>query len=284
MINGELNRYCSSWKFSSLSGSSLPLLGISPPSFCQVFSSLWRSRLIAQIFGLDELWWMLWTVQVHGCCGRICWAAFWWHKISRDFTRRHDTVDTSLNLFWGTLTILPPEVTVVDGTNLGIDVVKALKKPLLVLGATWKSGDDLVFKTWLQDWDVKQICSYWQYMAFRMRFGMCVAWFCFGFQENEIRVLNINGPRESSMPGIHDESHLVSPPNGLVLTCNRAGSRSFLTHFSSSTMVCRLKRLDWKPHETVSVRMQAIRMFSSLYECCLLVFWAESKDLLKQTN
>ena len=35
---------------------------------------------------------------------------------------------------------------------------------------------------------------------------------CFEFQENEIRVLNINGPRESSMPGIHDESHLVDFP------------------------------------------------------------------------
>ena len=33
---------------------------------------------------------------------------------------------------------------------------------------------------------------------------------CFGFQENEIRVLNINGPRESSVPGIHDKSHLVA--------------------------------------------------------------------------
>ena len=67
-------------------------------------------------------------------------------------------------------------MTVVDGTNLGIDVVKALKKPLLVLGATWKREDDLVFKMWLQDGDVKQISfSYLFTMAFGMRFGMCVA-------------------------------------------------------------------------------------------------------------
>ncbi len=59
--------------------------------FCQVFSSLWRFRLIAQIFGIDALWWMLWTVQVHGCCGRICWAAFCWNQMTRDFTRRHET-------------------------------------------------------------------------------------------------------------------------------------------------------------------------------------------------
>ena len=45
----------------------------------------------------------------------------------------------------------------VDDTNLAIDVVKALKKPLLLLGATWKSQDEKVFKTWLQDWDVTNI-------------------------------------------------------------------------------------------------------------------------------
>lgn len=73
----------------------------------------------------------------------------------------------------GTLTILPKATIIVDGTNLGIQVVKALKKPLLVLGAVWRSEDIKVFKTWLQ--------------------------------ENDIRVLNINGPRESSAPGIHLE-------------------------------------------------------------------------------
>ena len=44
-------------------------------------------------------------------------------------------------------------------------------------------------------------------MCFRMCLGDFV---CFVFQENEIRVLNINGPRESSVPGIHDKSHLVA--------------------------------------------------------------------------
>ena len=52
----------------------------------------------------------------------------------------------------GTLTILPKATMIVDGTNLGIQVVKALKKPLLVLGAVWRSEDIKVFKTWLQEW------------------------------------------------------------------------------------------------------------------------------------
>lgn len=73
----------------------------------------------------------------------------------------------------GTLTILPEATT--DHTNLGIDATMAMKKPLLVL----RSFDphEGTFTKWLQD--------------------------------NNVQVLNINGPRESSIPGINAESKVL---------------------------------------------------------------------------
>lgn len=220
-----------------------------------------------------------------GCCGRICWVAYCWNQMTRDDTRFHVTTRCSghmLQPFWGTLTILPQEVTVVDGTNLGIDVVKALKKPLLVLAATWKREDDLVFKTWLQDRDVKHISFSYLFTWLLARVSGCVLrdfviFVCFGFQENEIHVLNINGPRESSMPGIHDESHLVD----FQQSRKSIFFDPWINHmFFLQQWLVDQKHLDWTPHETGIVRMQAIRT-SSLEDCCLLFFWAESKDLFK---
>ena len=75
----------------------------------------------------------------------------------------------------GTLTILPQKV--MDGTNLGIRAVEALGKPLLVFGLE-DASDFLAaeerFVTWLRDHD--------------------------------ILILNINGPRESSVPGVYAKS------------------------------------------------------------------------------
>lgn len=71
----------------------------------------------------------------------------------------------------GTLTILLKPV--VDGTNLGMDIAKALAKPMLVLDLTSKGDDRQQFEAWLS--------------------------------HHAVKVLNINGPRESSCPGIHDE-------------------------------------------------------------------------------
>mmetsp|Transcript_10110 Transcript_10110/g.24435 ORF Transcript_10110/g.24435 Transcript_10110/m.24435 type:complete len:216 (-) Transcript_10110:79-726(-) len=75
----------------------------------------------------------------------------------------------------GTLTILPKDV--LDGTNLGMEAVKALGKPQLVF--TFADAADIP--------------------AARKKF---LAW----LQQNNIQVLNINGPRESSVPGIYAKS------------------------------------------------------------------------------
>ena len=78
----------------------------------------------------------------------------------------------------GTVTILPQAVT--DGTNLGVEAAEALGKPLLVL--TLRDATDIptareAFMAWLQ--------------------------------EHNIVVLNINGPRESSVPGIYAKSKVL---------------------------------------------------------------------------
>lgn len=105
----------------------------------------------------------------------------------------------------GTLTILPKDAAIVDGTNLGIQVVKALKKPLLVLGAVWRSEDIEVFKKWLQEW-----FRFESELGSETRAPNTVEQdLSQSLQENDIRVLNINGPRESSAPGIHLECHLA---------------------------------------------------------------------------
>ena len=70
---------------------------------------------------------------------------------------------------------MPQEVA--DGTNLGMEAARALGKPLLVLALE----DALNFA------------------AAQKRF---LSW----LQEHDIVVLNINGPRESSVPGIHARS------------------------------------------------------------------------------
>mmetsp|Transcript_8732 Transcript_8732/g.20791 ORF Transcript_8732/g.20791 Transcript_8732/m.20791 type:complete len:188 (-) Transcript_8732:124-687(-) len=76
----------------------------------------------------------------------------------------------------GTLTVLPQAVK--DGTNLGIAAVNALKRPML----TFTMQEDSA-------------------TARKM--------FCDWLRDHSIEVLNINGPRESSVPGIHEASKAI---------------------------------------------------------------------------
>lgn len=77
----------------------------------------------------------------------------------------------------GTLIIVPtwplPE-KIRDGTRLTIEEASRLKKPFLIISLTDKKQDVYTIQTWIQD--------------------------------NNIEVLNVAGPRESSCPGIYIET------------------------------------------------------------------------------
>mmetsp|Transcript_106298 Transcript_106298/g.295749 ORF Transcript_106298/g.295749 Transcript_106298/m.295749 type:complete len:203 (-) Transcript_106298:31-639(-) len=68
----------------------------------------------------------------------------------------------------GTLTILPNSVK--DGTNLGMEAAKALGKPLLIVRLLDHHADRQAVEEWLR--------------------------------KHELEIVNVNGPRESSSPGI----------------------------------------------------------------------------------
>eukprot|EP00928_Gymnodinium_smaydae_P074820 TRINITY_DN57836_c0_g1_i1.p1 TRINITY_DN57836_c0_g1~~TRINITY_DN57836_c0_g1_i1.p1 ORF type:complete len:185 (+),score=20.04 TRINITY_DN57836_c0_g1_i1:40-594(+) len=87
----------------------------------------------------------------------------------------------------GTLTILLHHVA--DGTNLGLDVVLALGKPTLILDLKDEASDKRTFASWLQ--------------------------------EHHIEVLNLNGPRESSSPGINERcTNLFKDWFGDIASCS----------------------------------------------------------------